>query len=730
MSFLVPNTLNLVENTPITLPTYSGAPDWVSITGAVTNEVLLLVSDATGGLYRIRTTFTRPGFQNIYIDWGDGSPVDTISTTTTTDTTHTYSGGGTPSSRGYNTWKVRIYGDAGTRITQAQVIRNITTDITTFPSGLIQAWYGDNTVTSMNSYYRNTSLAPTMPFLEYVRIPEGLTAANGLANTFEACGSLQKVDLPTSLSAITSLDLTFAQCAALQELSDFPVNMTGVTTMGSAFQDCFALPKIIFKNTFPVLTSISSTFRQCWSLGWLELPPLPNCTNYDNAFLNAYTIRSINFSSIRNSAVSMSGTFQNCRKLQNVVLDPNTTATINLAGTFSSCINLKLINLPPNCIITSYAGTFTSCNSLLEVSLPMNGSQITSFQQAFQNCFVLQQITLPSTPPTATTINFTSAFQNCNAINEVIIPSGYIITNMTNAFTACFALQNVSLPQSLSGCTSYNNCFQEAGAIEYITLPTNCSSVTTMLSMFQNCYSLKEVIFPTSMNACTSIGNLFNSCVSLQRVIFPTSMSSLGTGVGTLLPNVFSGCRQLRSVVFPSNAPLTATTNMLGMFQNCNSLQSVTLPASNSPNVVSITNFLSNTPSLTAVTNTDFIGNTGTTTTNYVNGTTLGDSSGIFSLDFRCKFSKLDLNGTNTTTNKNRLNSLRLRNNGAGQYAGTSPQINISFTDLGQAALVQVFNDLPTLTSRTINITSATGAAALTAGERAIATGKGWTIVG
>jgi hypothetical protein len=90
----------------------------------------------------------------------------------------------------------------------------------------------------------------------------------------------------------------------------------------------------------------------------------------------------------------------------------------------------------------------------------------------------------------------------------------------------------------------------------------------------------------------------------------------------------------------------------------------------------------------------------------------------------------LELQGTGTGTDLSDLNSLRLRNNGSGQYGGSSPQINISFTNLSQAALVQVFNDLPTVTSKTINITSATGAASLTAGERAIATGKGWTITG
>jgi hypothetical protein len=96
--------------------------------------------------------------------------------------------------------------------------------------------------------------------------------------------------------------------------------------------------------------------------------------------------------------------------------------------------------------------------------------------------------------------------------------------------------------------------------------------------------------------------------------------------------------------------------------------------------------------------------------------------------DFYCKFSILQMNGNVTTQAK--LTALRLRNGGAGQYGGASPQINISYTNLNQAALVQVFNDLPTVTAKTINITGALGAAALTAPERAIATGKGWTIIG
>ena len=50
-------------------------------------------------------------------------------------------------------------------------------------------------------------------------------------------------------------------------------------------------------------------------------------------------------------------------------------------------------------------------------------------------------------------------------------------------------------------------------------------------------------------------------------------------------------------------------------------------------------------------------------------------------------------------------------------------------TALTQVQLVKIFNGLPTVTgTQTLNITGATGQAALTAGEKLIATNKGWTL--
>jgi hypothetical protein len=89
--------------------------------------------------------------------------------------------------------------------------------------------------------------------------------------------------------------------------------------------------------------------------------------------------------------------------------------------------------------------------------------------------------------------------------------------------------------------------------------------------------------------------------------------------------------------------------------------------------------------------------------------------------------------GQNTTTNFNKLSSLRLLNASAGQWTGASPQINVSFCNLSTAALNTLFADIAAqgnVVSKTINITSCTGAAGLTAADRLVLTSKGWTITG
>lgn len=59
----------------------------------------------------------------------------------------------------------------------------------------------------------------------------------------------------------------------------------------------------------------------------------------------------------------------------------------------------------------------------------------------------------------------------------------------------------------------------------------------------------------------------------------------------------------------------------------------------------------------------------------------------------------------------------------------TAPQINVSYTAMDRAALVRLFNSMPTVSAgQVIDVTGATGANDLTADDLAIATGKGWSV--
>lgn len=61
--------------------------------------------------------------------------------------------------------------------------------------------------------------------------------------------------------------------------------------------------------------------------------------------------------------------------------------------------------------------------------------------------------------------------------------------------------------------------------------------------------------------------------------------------------------------------------------------------------------------------------------------------------------------------------------------SSSSPQLNVSYTGLNRAALVNLFKSMPTVSAGQVcDITGATGVDDLTASDIAIVTGKGWTL--
>jgi hypothetical protein len=161
--------------------------DWITITDTP-NEVQLLVADVNLANFTIRTQFTRTT-GNIYIDWGDGV-TDTITTTAQTNTSHQYTiGAGTPCSRGYTTFKVRIYGDPTCVITLCQPAAPIITGGSlAYQMGLLEVYYGNGTINTSAPSFGGVGSAATVlggfGFLEYVKLPQTVGWTSGIGFMF------------------------------------------------------------------------------------------------------------------------------------------------------------------------------------------------------------------------------------------------------------------------------------------------------------------------------------------------------------------------------------------------------------------------------------------------------------------------------------------------------------------------------------------------------------------
>jgi hypothetical protein len=206
---------------------------------------------------------------------------------------------------------------------------------------------------------------------------------------------------------------------------------------------------------------------------------------------------------------------------------------------------------------------------------------------------------------------------------------------------------------------------------------------------------------PTSMSACVTFTQAFNSCWALKSVTMPATISA-------------------------------STTTFASAFQNCFSLETVTLPTTQTTSLTSINAMFSACYSLITVNNTTNLGSTSTSGT-IVDGTNFKANAEELTstVTLSCRLSKIMLAGS--ATNISKLTDVRLLNTGSGQWGGTSFHIDISYTSMSTAAINTLFADMAAqgnVTSKTINITGATGAAGLTAGDRAVITSRGWTITG
>jgi len=729
-------SFNVPINTIAPLPTpsdWTRPSDWINITDTP-NEVQFLVADVNLKCFSIITTFIKNSGTNIYIDWGDGV-INTISTITSTTTEHVYSTGGTPCSRGYNTFKIRIYGDATCQITNAQHVANftVTGGAPFYNVGLLEAYFGNNTcnTAAINPYYftsiqGNISIAEakaSFGFLEYIKFPSSISYAN-MDYICYGCVNLYKIIMPTSATNLVSISSSFFNCINLRDLA-LPEDATNINSFLNTFTYCNALRTVTFPSNLNKVTSFSQAFLGCKAIKNITLPSIDLCVNLQQTFNSCGSLQWVKFTSLPSPissgiSISLSSTFSLCYNLQNVYFPSacSTNSIYDCTNIFSECTVLKNITFPNGLNATSMGGAFTNCFNIVSVTFPPSMPSLNTFATVFSGCKNLINVILPTT--VSSSISLSSAFNLCAAISDITIPSSYIITNLSSAFTGCQSLKNITLPNNAqNSCTAMNSMANACYKLETITMPTSLTAVSNLATCFFSCYSLKSVTFPSTMNSVASFNQAFSNCYNLENIVMPTSVSLCNN-----FTSIFSNCYSLTSITLPATISAT-TTGFASLFQNCFSLKTIVLPDTQTSGLTTIDLFIQKCGSLVSIANIDKLGSpTLSGTLVSASGNTYCNS--ITSLSFSCPFSVIAFNGV-SATNFNKLNSLRLLNTRTGQWTGASPQINVSYCNLSATALNQLFTDLTTIVSKTINITGCTGAGICT---RSIATAKGWTVIG
>jgi hypothetical protein len=286
-------------------------------------------------------------------------------------------------------------------------------------------------------------------------------------------------------------------------------------------------------------------------------------------------------------------------------------------------------------------------------------------------------------------------------------------TTHLRMFQNCYSLKylpdidlssTTNLQEFAEGCSNHRDS-RCSCSIHFRILPDRESDV-------QACYSLRECP-AMNLSGCTNFTSMFASCFNLTKV------GQLQTGSGTSsLP-----CLSLQLLCHRGDSSWThrlepsspkCSADVLHFFASPNSTCRAELPsitcslpvnlsvastmrwihlAARSSRECSIPHMLMRLPAmdLSAVTS-----NTG-----------------------------IDSNATSGRM------TYRTYNLSEGTFVGATRAISIATCKFGQAELVDIFNALGTAAgTQVINITQNPGAILLTAEERAIATGKGWTITG
>ena len=151
--------------------------------------------------------------------------------------------------------------------------------------------------------------------------------------------------------------------------------------------------------------------------------------------------------------------------------------------------------------------------------------------------------------------------------------------SLTELFKDCVRYTSISLNKIITtNVTNMSGMFQGCTGLTSLNLSNfNASGATDISNMFQGCTGLTSLTltgFTTSNTSGVNMAGLFKDCSSLSSITLP---ATLYTGKATSLAGFFQGCSSLSGTLNLTNFDASSATDISSMFQGCSNLTALTL---------------------------------------------------------------------------------------------------------------------------------------------------------
>ena len=392
--------------------------------------------------------------------------------------------------------------------------------------------------------------------------------------------------------------------------------------------------------------------------------------------------------------------FQYYNSLEQFEFVGTPTSLTRTDNMFNSCYNLKKVVQFDLSYVTNTAYMFTNCYQLIEIPQMNIGAQSpTSVIVMFNQCWNIKYI-----PPVDCT-NLTSVsnmFDTCkNLINNPLYNTQNI-SNFANLFKDCFSIRDITL--DISSATSLSRTFQSVGSEQIILKNETPGQITNCSFLVYNANKLKYITPIDTSNSTNCSYMFYNTDIADVSWVNITSACT----------NLYYTFHSDAITKLPDTMDCTNVTNMGYTFYSCNARylpNFVNDDLSNVTNSAAIFGYMRNIEVLP-----------------YVNVSGLTSLTSFLRDNYNLKsIPSLNLSNVTTSSSSTFINCYQLR---WSDVYGLTKTHSYRYSQLDRDAIVNIFNNLGTAAgTQTIYVNNTPGAANLTAGDIAIATGKGWTVV-